>query len=145
MKHEPRFFFNAEDGSSLCIISTKNKTYVGMAQCHDNDRDMMSEKTGCEIAYHRAIINSLKDRKNELSIKLSGLRDYYYTMNCSKYFKEDDYAIRRLVSHMDMLIDDIAITKDLIKEEQDYLKKYMSDKADFYKKIRNNRKVNLDK
>ena len=31
MKHEPRFFFNAEDGSSLCIISTKNKTYVGMA------------------------------------------------------------------------------------------------------------------
>ena len=105
----------------------------------------MSEKTGCEIAYHRAIINSLKDRKNELSIKLSGLRDYYYTMNCSKYFKEDDYAIRRLVSHMDMLIDDIAITKDLIKEEQDYLKKYMSDKADFYKKIRNNRKVNLDK
>lgn len=145
MKHGPKFFFNPEDGSSLCVISTKNKTFVGIAQCHDDDRDMMNEKTGCEIAYHRAIINSLKDRKNELSAKLSGLKEYYYTMNCSKYFKENDYPIRRLVSHMDMLSDDIAITKDLIKEEQDYLKTYMKNKADFYEKIRKNRQVNLDK
>lgn len=103
---------------------------------------MLSEKTGCEIAYHRAIINSLKDRRDELSIKLQGLKDYYYTMNCSKYFNEKDYPIRRLISQMEAYEDDIAITKDLIREEQEYLKKYMSDKAAFYEKIRYNRKVN---
>lgn len=144
MKHEPKFYFNPDEGSSLCVLQTKSKTYIGTAQCHKNDRDMLSEKTGCEIAYHRAIINSLKDRKNELTLKLAGLKEYYHTMNCSKYFNENDYAIRRLSSHMSMLDEDIAITKDLIKEEQDYLKKYMTDKADFYEKIRRNRKGNLN-
>ena len=62
MKHEPKFFFNPENGSSLCVLTTKNSTYVGTAQCRDADRDMMSEKTGCEIAYHRAVIHALEDR-----------------------------------------------------------------------------------
>jgi hypothetical protein len=105
---------------------------------------MLSEKTGCEIAYHRAIINSLKDRRNELTLKRSGLKEYYHTINCSKYFNENDYAIRRLMSHISMLDEDIAMTKDLIREEQNYLKKYMTDKAEFYEKIRRNRKADLN-
>lgn len=31
MKREPKFYFNPEDGSSMCVIETKNKTFVGTA------------------------------------------------------------------------------------------------------------------
>lgn len=146
MKHNnPKFFFNGEDGSSLCIIETKNKTYVGAAQCADADRDMMSEKTGCEIAYHRAIIRSLEDRKEELNAKLNGLKEYYYSMNTSQYFNPNGYEARRLQRHINMLKDDIGITKELIQDEKDFLKKYMNDKANFYARIRHNRKANSNK
>lgn len=60
----PKFFFDPEAGSSLCIITARNKTFIGTAQCLDKDRDMMNEKTGCEIAYHRAILRSLRDYKD---------------------------------------------------------------------------------
>jgi len=53
----------------------------------------MSEKTGCEIAYHRAVIHSLEDRVNDLKGELAGLKKYYYTINQSKYYQSDSYYV----------------------------------------------------
>ena len=141
MKREPRFYFNPENGSSLCVLSTKSKTFVGTAQCADSDRDMMSEKTGCEIAYHRATIRALEDHLEELKLELSGLKKYFYSVNQSKYYNPESYMAQMLISQMQQRSDDILITKNMIIEEKAFLKKYMSDKAEFYKKIRHNRKA----
>jgi hypothetical protein len=81
---KPSFCFDSETGSSICILESKTKTYIGTAQCADDDRDMMSEKTGCEIAYHRAVLNSLLDYKETLKAELSGLKKYYYSVCQSK-------------------------------------------------------------
>ena len=129
----------------MCIIETKNKTFVGTAYCAESDRDMMSEKVGCEIAYRRAIIKCLNSHKDELKIKIAALQEYYYTMNKSKYFDKTSYPIRRLNRQIELLTDELETTKELVKKEQDFLKHYMEDKAEFYTKIRNNRKANLDK
>ena len=145
MKRQPQFYFNPDEGSSLCVITTKNKTYIGTAQCLEADRDMMSEKTGCEIAYHRAIIHSLEDRLSDLKNELMGLRKYFYSINQSKYFNETDYAIIMLKRQMQQREDDIDFTRELIKKEKNYLKNYMADKAEFYKKIRRNRKADSNK
>lgn len=142
MKYEPLFCFSKEDGTALCVLSTKRKSYVGTATCSPTDQDMMSEKTGCEIAYRRALITALRSRRDELKIQIKALQTYYYTMNNSKYFEEDSYPIRRLKSHIDMLNDELAETKKLLKEEQNYLKKYMENKTEFYTKIRKNRQAN---
>ena len=101
----------------------------------------MSEKTGCEIAYHRALITALRSRRDELQIQYQGLHNYYYTMNKSKWFNENSYEARRLNSHMSMLLEDIDALKEEIKAEQNFLRNYMKDKAEFYKKIRHNRKA----
>lgn len=106
---------------------------------------MMSEKTGCEIAYHRAIIHSLEDRLSDLKNELMGLRKYFYSINQSKYFNETDYAIIMLKHQMQQREDDIDFTRELIKKEKNYLKNYMADKAEFYKKIRRNRKADSNK
>lgn len=142
MKHEPKFYFNPDEGSSLCIIQTKTKTYVGTAQCTKEDRDMMSEKTGCEIAYHRAIIHSLEDRVSDLKGELAGLKKYHYTINQSKYYQPDSYYAVMLNNQIQQRKDDIDFTKNLIKQEKEYLKNYMEDKAEFYSKVRRNRQAN---
>ena len=142
MKHEPQFYFNPDEGSSLCVITTKTKTYIGTAQCAEVDKDMMSEKTGCEIAYHRAIIHSLEDKLSDLKNELAGLRKYYYTVNQSKYYDENAYMAKMLQRQIKYREDDIEDIKILINEEKTYLKQYMAAKAEFYKKIRKNRQVN---
>lgn len=145
MKHEPKFYFNPEEGSSLCVIQTKNKTFVGTAQCLETDRDMMSEKTGCEIAYHRAVIHTLEAHLSDLKNELMGLHKYYYSINTSKYFEADSYMTNMLKSQMQQREDDIRTTKKMIAAEKEYLKNYMADKAQFYKKVRRNRKADSNK
>ena len=141
MKREPKFYFNPENGASMCIIETKNNTFVGTAQCADADRDMMSEKTGCEIAYHRAIIHTLQHHMDETRYELNGLKKYFYCVNQSKYFNPDDYMSGMLISQINQREDEISVTKEAIKKEKEYLKNFMADKAEFYKKVRHNRKA----
>ena len=68
------------------------------------------------------------------------MKEYYFTMNNSKYFNKDSYEVRRLYSHISMLQEELDTTKEQIKKEQNYLQNFMKDKAEFYEKIRRNRK-----
>lgn len=144
MKKQPTFSWDEETGSTICLLFDKENTYYGTATCSPTDYDMKSEKVGCEIAYHRAVISALQSHRDELKIKLKALKEYYYTMNKSKYFDENSYPIRRLISQMELLEYDISFIKDEIQNEKDYLSKYINDKADFYAKIRRNREADLN-
>ena len=84
---KPVFTWNEEDGSALCVIYDKDKVYYGAATCHPKDKDMMSEKAGCELAYLRAALMGLRSVRDELKAELQGLKKYYYSMNteCESY------------------------------------------------------------
>ena len=142
MRYNPQFYFNPDDGSSLCIITTKQKTFFGTAQCADFDRDMMSEKTGSEIAYHRAVIKFLQSQREEVKNELQGLKKYYYTICQSKYFEEDSYATNMLKRQIKMRENDLIEIKNMILDEKEFLINYMKKKSDFYHKIRNKRGQN---
>lgn len=137
----PSFYFDEESGQSLCIIRTKTKTYIGSATCLEADRDMMSEKVGCEIAYHRAAINSLIDYRDTLKAELSGLKKYYYSVCQSKHFDKNSYMARMLKRQIYMREDDIKTAQKLILDEKNQLKQYLEDKTKLYKKIRSYRKA----
>ena len=136
---KPIFSWDPEDGSALCIIHDREKTYYGMASCHPDDIDMMSEKTGCELAYMRACLMSLKSVREEFKAELKGLKKYYYSMNTSKWFNPEGYEARRLFSHMGLLEADIAALKTLIEEQNNNIQEFIKNKGEFYKKIRRNR------
>lgn len=59
----PKFTWDEESGSCLCIIQDKNKIYYGTATCGPEDQDMKSENTGSFIAMSRATIKALKGKK----------------------------------------------------------------------------------
>ena len=66
MNKKPIFSWQKDDGIAICKITNPENDYiaVGMAKCHPEDRDMMSERTGLEIAYHRALMNLYKNKTN---------------------------------------------------------------------------------
>lgn len=139
MKKQPQFSWDEETGTALCLLETRDACYVGTATCAAADQDMKSEKTGCEIAYHRALINFLKHQREELRHELNGLKKYYYSINQSKNFNPKEYQTKMLRRQIQMREDDILDITDEIREHQIFLQDYFIKKAEFYKKIREGR------
>ena len=140
MKNKPIFNWDKDIGMASCILQNGNKTFVGIAQCHPDDMDMMSEKTGCEIAFTRARIKIFQARRDEIKTRLSALNDFYHMINHSKYYVETAYENKMLKKYMDSLQADLELTKQLIEDERKHLTEYIDLKENFYKRIRSNRK-----
>lgn len=136
MKHEPIFNWDEDAGIASCILSDGEKVFTGFAQCHPDDKDMSSEKTGCEIAFRRARINALRGYRDELKIKLKALNQLFYSMNKSYRFNEKSYENKMLQRQIRMIDFDLTTTKEMIATEEQSLRQYLSDKDKFYTKTR---------
>lgn len=136
MKHEPIFNWDEDAGVASCILSDGEKVFTGFAQCHPDDKDMSSEKTGCEIAFRRARINALRGYRDELKIKLKALNQLFYSMNKSYRFNEKSYENKMLQRQIRMIDFDLTTTKEMIATEEQSLRQYLSDKDKFYTKTR---------
>ena len=137
MKQEPIFNWDPEEGVASCIIKYKNQTFCGVAMCHEEDKDMMSEKTGMEIAYRRATIDYLKYvRDMELKPAFKALKQLYYTMKHSTHFNPKSYENSKLQRHIRMYEFDLETINELIADERKNLKDYIDKKDEFYKKTR---------
>lgn len=142
MKQEPIFNWDPEEGVASCIIKYKNQTFCGVAMCHEEDKDMMSEKTGMEIAYRRTTIDYLKYvRDMELKPALKALKQLYYTMKHSTHFNPNSYENSKLQRHIRMYEFDLETINELIVNERKNLKDYIDKKDEFYKKTRIGRQI----
>ena len=138
----PQFIWEQDTGYAACILTdnSTNKTYFGSAVCADIDKDMMSEKTGCQIAHSRAAIEALKARREELKAGYKSLRQFYYSVNRSKNYSKKGYMERMLNRQLRMYELDLSVIEDEIKSQNQMLKEYIDAKDNFYKRIRANRK-----
>lgn len=141
MKHEPIFSWDEETGIAYCLLTDyQSQFYSGMAQCHPDDIDMKSEKTGEEIAFKRAKISALRGYRDELKLKLKTLNELYYSINQSNKFNPKSYENKMLLRKIRMTTFDLATVKEMITVEQQSLKDLIQKKDKFYNKIRENRK-----
>ena len=145
MSNKPIYRWNDEMGIATCTLidNMNNKTYIGKAVCHPDDRDFMTDKAGLTIASSRATIKALQSYKNdELKPGLKALNQLYYSIKHSKHFNANSYEARALKRQIKMKEADIKVVNEKIKEERDFLKKYIDDKENFYQAIRKNRTKN---
>ena len=103
---------------AICNIKKNNQTFTGSAFCHDDDEDMCSEKTGCEIALRRAEIKAYCYYRDEIKIKLEALNHYYSTINHSDKFDKNSYENIMLQRQIKELELDLTTVKDIIKENR---------------------------
>ena len=139
-KIKPIFHYDKETGCSTCIIETKYGKFSGTACCHPDDMDMASEKVGCEIAYSRAAIDSLKyERDNVIKPSLKALKQLYYSMNRSKKFNPKSYEYKMLKRQIECWEFDLAVINDMIDTERTWIRDYINTKEALYQNIRANR------
>ena len=138
--NKPIFHYDKKTGCSTCIIETKYGKFSGTACCHPDDMDMASEKVGCEIAYSRAAIDSLKyERDNVIKPSLKALKQLYYSMNRSKKFNPKSYEYKMLKRQIECWEFDLAVINDMINTERTWIRDYINTKEALYQNIRANR------
>lgn len=138
MKYEPQFVW--DNGIASCVLTDGENVFCGTASCHPDDQDMMSEKTGYEIAYRRAKIESLRYYRNTLKLQLKALKQLYYSMNQSSHFNPKSYENKMLQRQIRMIELDLTVVKEMLVHDQQKLKEYLSEKDKFYVAVRRRRK-----
>ena len=139
---EPYFSWDPETGHAICLIQDGNATYYGTAKCAPDDKDMMSEKTGCEIAWTRANISYMQKQKEKVRYQIEALQHYKSTVLQSKTLIIDDnvdYLFRRLNKEIYNLRQEHYELQSQIDVAKTRLREYIKDKDTFYKKIREKR------
>lgn len=138
MKKEKVIYnYNEDTGIAFCTIYEYGLEFMGAALCHPDDKDMKSERTGCEIANRRAYIHLLcHERDNIIAPQLKALKQLYYSINKSKNFNKKGYAEKALYRHVRMLEHDLTAIKAEIATERQSLKDYIEGKEKFYQRHR---------
>lgn len=130
------FEWKPETGESICILTHKGKRFVGWAQCHDQDKDFMSERTGCFIAEMRANIKYLQYKKNNLTHEIKTLERIAGIINNNPKCQGKSYEKILLQSEIRSKNNILSVIKEELNNEQEYLKYYIDNKDKLYNRIR---------
>lgn len=144
MRKEPVFEWNEEIGQAYCVITDKkDRVFVGTATCHPDDADMKSRRTGEEIAFRRARIESMRAVRSDLQNELDALNQLYYSMKQSTRFNPKSYENIMLQRRIRATTFDLDTIKEMLATERENLRNLIQEKDKFYNQIRAHRnKVN---
>lgn len=132
--------FKTEYPYNYSIITYKGIKFEGIAQCHANDDEFFSERTGLCIAEARATIKKKQFiRDFELKPQLKILKHLYKNIQNSKYFNPKSHETYRIIGQIAAIEKEIAMINTEITEEKKYLKEYIDNKDKFYRKIEEQR------
>ena len=110
--------------------------------CHPNDIDMVSERTGCEIAFRRAKIEYLRTvRDAEIKPALQALQHLYGCMVHSTNFSANSYEARTIRKHIYQIKFELTTIKEELAYEYQNLTDYIHGKDRIYSRIRNKDKT----
>lgn len=138
--NKPTFKWDDDKGIAICIIHTPYGDFGGSATCHTDDKDMMSEKVGCEIAYCRAAIKMLiYQRDCQIKPALKALKQLYYSMKHSKKFNPKSYESKMLRRQIENWEFDLDIVNDMLDTERKYVHDYITTKELLYQDLRTKR------
>ena len=134
MNTKPQYLWSEENGTAFCTIFYKNYTFTGEAQCHPDDRDMMSKLTGQSIAEARAALKYLRFiRDCEVRPQLKSLYQLYYSMKHSSKFAPRGYEAKMLYKQIHHLENDMAEIKIEIQKVKKFLYDYIEQKEKDHK------------
>ena len=121
----------------MFVIYYKNNSFVGYAHCHDDDKDMESERTGLTIAEARAHIQLKKFQKRfEIEPIVNAYRHTLKNIQSSTHHNPRTYESCMLRSQLAHWENKLAEIKADIADEEKYLKEYIDQKDKLYHKLR---------
>lgn len=132
--------FTYENGHAVCTTrDAMGREFKGEAWCAKEDLDMESKITGLSIAESRAQIAAATAYRNDLRVRLSALKQLYYSMNKSKSFNPKSYENKMLQRQIKLTENDLSIAIHQLAVLKVNLYEYLNGKESFYKQVRDSR------
>lgn len=124
-------------GTSCVMIVYKDQAFFGKAECHPDDKDMESERTGLTIAEARAYIKMKKFiKRHEIEPVIAAYKHLLKNIESSKHHNPRAYEscmIRSQLAHWENKLEEI--NTDIADEERS-LQDYIKQKDKLYQKLR---------
>lgn len=135
---EPIYKWHEEIGVAECTIydPETNKPVTGVARCGPEDVDMKSEKTGCEIAYRRALIKLLKEKQSRTKLIRNAYKDLLVTYEKRPGYNKEDPLVRIARKRYYNTLEDIRTLESAIVNFKADLKSFIDEKDKFYVRLR---------
>lgn len=131
--------WDAETGVATCTLTYQGAKFIGKAQCHVQDRDFCSEKTGLSIAEKRAMLKLCKRLKNDTRIRYEALERLYKILSNNGKIDPDSYEVNIVYHEMLNFKTEYILYKEAIKSLYQELNEFISNKATIYSILRKNR------
>ena len=132
-----KYNFYTENDVYYCDLTYNDLTFTGEARCHPDDQDVKSERTGYFIAETRVNIEKLRwCRDYEVMPMVKHYRHFYDCLSHSSKFNPDSYETKRIKWELKKWENALTEIREEIKNEREYLTKYISEKDKLYQKIR---------
>ena len=125
--------YNPYEQISTCTISYKDKIFVGIAKCHPEDEDMVSERVGAVIAESRASIKYFQYLKEKTKHQLEILYHLLTYRNKEQKRTKEQKQIYKLYTKLQK---EIIFFNERIELEKKLLKEYINEKDKVFKKLR---------
>lgn len=132
---ETTFMCNT-NGQTECRMYYDGHWFIGNAKCLEQDNDFWSERTGCTIAELKANIKRLRYIRKQKREELKPLIHFQKRLECCKEYDSESFEARRLRKEIYLYNEQINELTNAIADEENYLKKYITDKENLYNKLR---------
>ena len=131
---EPKFEI-IDDNTIVCYLEDNGEVYYGMAQCHPDDQDFFSARTGEHIAASRAYMAYLKDLKRIIKIEQSSLTQLRACLNSNHKIDKKSIEMQTIAKFINKLQQEkLSIEQDM-REERRSLNNFLDNKNKFYRRI----------
>ena len=108
--------FDFDTGISEVVVQHLGKKFIGTAKLHPDDKDKVSNYTGCQIAEMRATIKALKYERKIAKNKSDMALDFIKSVeNYTKFNKEDESA-KSMYRQLNRRIKEVNDITDQINE-----------------------------
>ena len=121
---------------TVCQIRVKDKYFYGEAQCHPQDEDYCSIRTGQTISESRARIKYYQYLKNEERTKLHALYEVRHRFRLINVLSREYITISNFIKEHEEILAELICA---IEEEKKFLKDYIDLKDELYKRYRKNK------
>ena len=117
--------WDEENGITIYRVSDGEKCYVGVSECHTDDKEFQSQEFGEALATVRATLDFLRKlRDNEIIPQLKIIKHLYTNMTTSKQYNPKSYEatmIRRKYHQLQGQYNTVRDEIHQFKDQEAYL------------------------
>ena len=131
--------YDVETGLAHVGITTPLGFFEAHSKVHEEDKDIASCFIGCEIAEKKAYIKALKAKRNQISIEIKALTDFYKRLECFRWFNPDSHEAIQLRKAIDEKKAAKEAYENLISAYKDAIATRNENRRKFLKKVEDKR------